>query len=186
MGARGKKKHVAGKQWEDVSEQRKPDQQPKPLVFHSPYELTLDDKNRLLIPSDVRRRIVPQRDGEAFYLVEGVNDRLWLYLENYYDTLVEPEQNELMPDFDALAYDHWNLGSVQRIEWDKAGRILIPEAPLKKANLGKEVTLVGARDHLELWNRSEWNAYLESLRQRKAEIAVKRRLRPNSPATDQQ
>jgi len=154
----------------------------KPLVFHSPYELTLDDKNRLLIPSDVRRRIVSQRDGDAFYLVEGINDRLWLYLELYYDSLVEPEQNELMPDFDQLAYDHWNLGSVERIEWDKAGRILLPDAYLKKAKLGKEVTLVGARDHLELWNRSEWNAYLESLRQRKSEIAVKRRLRPPGPS----
>jgi MraZ protein len=153
-------------------------EEPKRLVFHSPYELTLDEKNRLLIPSDVRRKIVPERDGEAFYLVEGINDKLWLYPELYYDSLVEPEQNELMPDVDALAYDHWNLGSVERIAWDKAGRILIPEPLLQKAKLGKEVTLVGARDHLELWNRSEWNAYLEALRQRKSEIAVKRRLKP--------
>jgi len=39
------------------------------------------------------------------------------------------------------------------------------------------VTLVGVRDHLELWNRSDWNAERESLRRRKAEIAVKRKTR---------
>jgi MraZ protein len=156
------------------------------LVFHGARELTIDDKNRLLIPSDVRRKIVPQRDGDAFYVVEGVNDKLWLYPELYYDSLTTQQQNELMPDEDALAYDHWNLGSAERIEWDKAGRILIPENYLKDAGLGKEVTLVGARDHLELWNRSDWRTYLEALRQRKSEIAVKRRLRPPSPTPPQQ
>jgi MraZ protein len=171
VGERGKQKHVAGNEWDVSSEKQL-------LVFHGARELTIDDKNRLLIPSDVRRKINPDRDGDAFYLVEGINDKLWLYPELYYDSLVEPEQNELMPDVDALAYDHWNLGSVERIEWDKAGRILIPESFLTTAQLGKEVTLVGSRDHLELWNRSDWNKHLESLRQRKAEIAVKRRLRP--------
>jgi len=151
------------------------------LSFHSSHELTLDEKNRLLIPSDVRRKIVPERDGDAFYVVEGINDKLWLYPELYYDSLTEPEQNELMPDADALAFDHWNLGSVERIEWDKAGRILIPDKFIKQAKLDREVMLVGARDPLELWNRPQWRDYLDSLRQRKAEIAVKRRMRPSAP-----
>ena len=176
MGKCGREDYVAGNEW-DVSAER------QFLVFHGARELTLDEKNRLLIPSDHRRKIVPQRDGDAFYLVEGVNDKLWLYPELYYDSLTTQQQNELMPDEDALAYDHWNLGSAERIEWDKTGRILIPENYLKNARLGKEVMLVGARDHLELWNRSDWSRYLESLRQRKAEIAVKNRLRP--PPTPQ-
>jgi len=32
--------------------------------------------------------------------------------------------------------------------------------------------LVGVNDHLELWNRAEWETERQSLRQRKAEIAV--------------
>jgi MraZ protein len=177
VGRRGKEKHVAGNEWDVSSE-------PQLLVFHGARELTIDDKNRLLIPSDVRRKIDPQRDGDAFYLVEGIDGRLWLYPELYYDSLVAQQQNELMPDADDLAYDRWNLGSAERIEWDKQGRILIPDGFLKEAGIGKEVTLVGVRDHLELWNRSDWNAERESLRKRKAEIAVKRKTR--LPPTSQQ
>ena len=37
----------------------------------------------------------------------------------------------------------------------------------------REVTVVGIRDHIEIWNRSEWNAHEEDLENRRAEIAAR-------------
>jgi len=152
------------------------------LVLFGEHELSIDDKNRMLVPSEIRKQIDPERDGESFYLVFGSDGRPWLYPQKYYETLVSREASELTPDEDSLAYDRMILGMASRIEWDKQGRILFPDKFLKRAAVGKEVTLVGVRNHLELWARSEWEAERKNLDARRAELALKaRQARQSSP-----
>lgn len=145
------------------------------LVLYGNYELTVDDKNRILVPSEVRKKLEPDRDGEAFFLVTGRDGRLWLYPERYYEQLVSREPTELTPSEDTLAFDRMMLGLATRVEWDKQGRVLLPDRALKRAGIGKDVTLVGARDHLELWNRSDWDAAREQLEARRADVMEKMR-----------
>jgi MraZ protein len=135
----------------------------------------------MLIPSEVRRKIDPQRDGEAFYVVFGEGGRLFLYPERYYEQLVSRDPRELTPDADTLAYDRLNLGLANRIEWDKQGRVLLPDRMLKEAGVAKEVTLLGVRDHLELWNRDEWELEREQLEARRAELSLKARQARQAP-----
>ncbi len=58
------------------------------LILHGEYELTIDDKNRFLIPAEIRKMMNPERDGEAFFLVIGTDRRPWMYPERYYEALV--------------------------------------------------------------------------------------------------
>ena len=143
------------------------------LVFKGSFDLTMDEKRRMLLPLSVRKKIDSERDGNAFIAIEGVDGRLCLYPEKYYDALLIQGRSQAMPGADVLAYNRWNLGAAEEIELDKQGRLLLPERTVADARLGKEVTLVGVNDHLELWNRSEWEAERQLLRQRKAEIAAK-------------
>jgi MraZ protein len=139
----------------------------------------------MLIPSEIRRQIDPQRDGEAFFLVHGTDRRPWLYPERWYQELVGQQRSELTPDEDQLAYDRMTLGMASRIEWDKQGRVLFPEKFLKRSELGKEVTLVGARDHLELWPRTAWEAERQVLEARWAENIMRARQARQSPPQPQ-
>jgi MraZ protein len=135
----------------------------RPLVLYGEHELTIDDKNRLLIPSDIRKLLNPERDGEALFLVIGVNRKPWLYPERYYETLVSQEPAEMMPADERLSRDQLLFGMASRLEWDKQGRVLVPEKTLRRTGLGREVTLLGVRNHLELWNRGDWDARREEL-----------------------
>jgi len=54
---------------------------------------------------------------------------------------------------------------------------------LQRSGIGKDVTLVGVNDHLELWNRSDWEAEREALSRRRAEIALKARQARQQPPT---
>ncbi len=150
-------------------------------VLYGEYELTIDDKSRLLIPSEVRRSIVPDVHGEAFFLVPGVNRVPWFYPERYYEELVARAPQEMTPALDLLAFDQLHFARASRVEPDKQGRILVPDKTLKRSGIKKEVTLIGVRDHLELWNREEWDAYREQLEQRSAEIANAARHLRQSP-----
>ncbi|MEA2707440.1 MAG: transcriptional regulator MraZ [Phycisphaerales bacterium] len=143
------------------------------LVLSGNFDLTVDDKNRILVPSEVRKKLDPERDGEAFFLVTGRDGRLWLYPERYYEQLISREPTELTPSEDTMAFDRMMLGLASRVEWDKQGRVLLPDRQLKRAGIGKDVTLVGARDHLELWNRADWDAEREQLEARRADVIEK-------------
>ena len=151
------------------------------LVLYGNYELTVDDKNRILVPSEVRKKLDPDRDGEAFFLVTGRDGRLWLYPERHYELLVSRDPSELTPSEDTLAFDRLMLGLASRVEWDKQGRVLLPDKALKRAGIGKEVTLVGARDHLEIWNRSEWETERDQLEARRRDLVEKIRQERDKP-----
>ena len=144
-------------------------------ILYGEHGLTIDDKNRLLVPAEVRKSLDPQRDGHAFFMVVGQNRKLWFYPEKYYGLLVSQQQQEITRDEDSLAFDQMHFARASRIEWDKQGRIVLPERSLRRTGIGREVTLIGVRDHLELWNRADWEAWEEELDRRAAEIALRAR-----------
>jgi MraZ protein len=132
-------------------------------ILYGEHELTIDDKNRMLVPAEIRKSLDAERDGEAFFVVIGRNRKVWMYPERYYEHLVSQRQQELTPDEDALAFDQYHFAMASRVEWDKQGRMLLPDKTLKRTGTTKEVTVIGARDHLELWNRADWDARFEEL-----------------------
>ena len=133
------------------------------LILHGEYELTIDDKNRFLIPAEIRKKMDPERDGGAFFLVIGPDRRPWMYTERFYEQMVSELPAQLTPGMDRLAYDRRVFGTAEYLEPDKQGRVLIKETMRKRTALDREVTLVGVRDHLEIWNRPEWEAERERL-----------------------
>jgi len=143
-------------------------------VLYGEYELTIDEKNRLLVPSEIRKAMDPQRDGDAFFVIVGVNKKPWLYPERFYEELISQPTPEITPAEDLLAFDQMNFAMANRIEWDKQGRVLLPEKTLRRTGTNRgEVVLIGARDHLELWNRPDWEVRREELFARSSEIALR-------------
>jgi len=158
--------------WKDVV-----DDPLRHTVLFGAYELTLDEKNRLLVPSQIRKQLNAERDGEAIFLfvTVGSNRRPWFYPEKYYEELVYKQEPEITPDEDALMFDQMNFALADKVELDKQGRILIDAKTLRRTGTNKEVTLIGVRDHLELWNRQDWDTWVEELERRRSEIATAKR-----------
>lgn len=151
------------------------------LLLIGEHELTIDEKNRLPIPSEIRKSINSERDGDAFFLVLGLNRKPWLYPERYYEQLVFQAQPEITPGEEQLDFAHANFALASRLEWDSQGRLLIPAKTLRRTELNREVTLIGSGDHLEIWNRSDWDARREQILARHAEIAIRAKQARQSP-----
>lgn len=139
------------------------------------HEATLDRKNRMLVPAEIRHELLPERDGNCFFLTLGLDNRLWLYPEKTYHAMVMQYQHDLIPNEDELAFDRLHFSTTAKIEWDSQGRIVIPERYLRLTNTGKEVTLFGARDHVEIWNRDEWEDWFKKARSEFGAIALRAR-----------
>jgi MraZ protein len=147
----------------------------KTTVLYGQYPLTIDEKYRIVLPAEVRRSLDPERDGEAFFIVIGINHKPWLYPERGYESLVSKLASKMSPGEDMLAFNQMHFSMASRVEWDKQGRMLIPELSRRRTELGREISMIGAFDHLELWNRNEWEARQEYLISRSAELAASQR-----------
>jgi MraZ protein len=145
-----------------------------PLLYGE-YEITIDEKNRLLVPSEIRKQIVTDRDGESLYVVVtgGIP---WVYTERYYEDLANDVPADIAPGEDLLDFQRMKFGMASKVEPDKQGRVLIPEKVFRNsAGLGREITMLGVKDHLELWNRADWEAKKQALMARAAEVTQRAR-----------
>lgn len=132
------------------------------MLFTGEYEHTLDAKNRVSIPARFRQQVSVEGANSNFYMVLGPNKKLWLYPEHYYEELVSKYPAELIPDEEILRFEQITFGLARLLEMDKTGRIILPDKMINRAGLGKEVVIIGVRDHLELWNTEEWDRYVEN------------------------
>lgn len=151
------------------------------LLLIGEHELTIDEKNRLLIPSEIRKSMNSDRDGTAFFLVLGLNRKPWLYPERYYEELVFQAETDITPGEEELDFAHANFALASRLEWDSQGRLLIPEKTLRRTELNREITMIGAGDHLEIWNRSDWDSRRDDIYARHSEIAIRAKKARKSP-----
>jgi MraZ protein len=130
------------------------------LVFTGTYEHTIDAKNRLAIPAEVRAllRRQPQAGGEplALYVTRGEGQTLCLYTEaGFEQRAAELDKSELETE-QLLAYERVMFSLTRRVELDEQGRVRLPDQLLKMVALPQDVVLLGVKDHLEIRGRDAW------------------------------
>jgi MraZ protein len=124
-------------------------------TFRGVTALALDAKGRLAIPSKHRDALAPQGNGSLVLTADPSRCLLLYPLASW-----EPIQARLMAlsSFDAKIRGLQRLlvGHADDVEVDAAGRILVPPALRRYANLDKRVVLVGQGKRLELWDAEQW------------------------------
>jgi len=130
------------------------------LLLTGEYQHVVDDKGRVLISNKLRSQIDAEEHGANFYLVLGANGILCLYPEKDFERLVlSVAPGATAPD-EAVAFERISFAMSSKIELDNQGRLLLNERLRKRAGLKEDITLVGVRDHIELWNTQDWEQYL--------------------------
>jgi MraZ protein len=130
------------------------------LKLTGEYQHVVDDKGRVLVSNKLRNQIDADEHGVNFYLVLGANGILCLYPEKCFEQLVlSVAPGATAPD-EAVAFERISFAMSSKIELDNQGRLLLNERLRKRAGLKEDITLVGVRDHIELWNTHDWEQYL--------------------------
>lgn len=154
MELSGKLSHQEGAQWEAGGINVM-------LMLTGEYEHTLDEKNRLFISNKLRGQIDVEEHGSSFYLVLGANGILCLYPEKYFQQIALAGAPGMGAPDEAVTYERLSFALANKVELDRQGRLLLSERLRKRANLQSNLTLVGVRDHIELWNTEDWDRYLD-------------------------
>jgi len=130
------------------------------LLLTGQYEGTLDEKGRVFISNKLRSQIDCDEHGSSFYLTLGPNGVLCLYPEKYFQQIALAESPGTVAPDEAVVFERMSFALASRVELDRQGRLLIAEKTRKRANLQNNMTLVGVRDHIELWNTEDWDKYI--------------------------
>jgi MraZ protein len=136
-----------------------------PPVFLNEYSVRLDDQSRLVLPAEVVRALPPEESGSGWFAVVGANETCWLYPENTFEALLAELRDVQATD---ERIDAWKRRTAEatRLEMDRERRVVLPKALVAQTRLNGELQLIGARDHLELWNQAEWAVHFDALMER--------------------
>jgi MraZ protein len=133
------------------------------------YEHTIDDKNRLTLPARFRQEL----EG-GVVLTRGMDRCVYAYPRAGWDRLVETRLGPLDPlSPDGRAMARFFLAGATETDLDKQGRVMLTPALIRHGDLGREVTVTGLGDHLEIWDRATWAEQLKTL-ERTAEHVAER------------
>jgi MraZ protein len=130
------------------------------LLLTGEYEHVVDAKGRVLVSTKLRSQIDVDEHGGSFYLVLGANGILCLYPEKYFEQITLGAGPEDTPADETVAFERMSFALSGKVELDRQGRLLLNEKLRRRAGLQERVTLVGVRDHIELWNSEDWERYL--------------------------
>jgi MraZ protein len=115
------------------------------------HEHTLDDKNRLTLPAKLREQL-----GAHVVVSRGLDGCLYVYSQTEWARHAD-RVGSLDPfSREARTMQRWFFASGSDAELDKQGRMVIPATLLTSAGIGREVTVAGVYDHLEIWDRAAW------------------------------
>jgi MraZ protein len=130
------------------------------LLLTGEYEHSVDEKGRLFISNKLRGQIDAVEYGSDFYLVPGPHGILYLYPAKCFESMAMRSAAGAEDPEGAIAYERMNFGLASKVELDKQGRLLISEKMRKRSGLSSELTLVGVKDHIEIWNSASWDEYV--------------------------
>jgi MraZ protein len=122
------------------------------LAFHGQHEHSLDSKDRLTIPARFRSAL-----ADGVILVKGLDPCVEVYPVQEFARF---EQRDLA-GFSSFSRDQRRMRrriyahSVDE-RLDSAGRIRLPNHLIEHAELQDACVIVGAGQHLEIWNPASW------------------------------
>ncbi|MCJ7692384.1 MAG: hypothetical protein MUO22_03080 [Sedimentisphaerales bacterium] len=131
------------------------------LLLTGEYQHIIDSKSRVLISNKLRSQIDSDEHGSNFYLVLGANGILCLYPEKYFEQIVLAVAPGTTAPDETVAFERMSFALASKVELDAQGRLLINDRLRKRAGLKDQITLVGVRDHIEIWNNKNWEQYLD-------------------------
>ncbi len=116
--------------------------------FLGQYEYQLDQKGRVSLPAEYRRRA----ESSRFVLLQWESTHLTLFPESTWSGVQERLLDLRRSQSTTARYLRQITARAVEVEPDKQGRILIPGWLKEGAELDGSALLIGALDRVEIWN----------------------------------
>jgi len=128
------------------------DSQPQKF-FAGQFRHAIDEKNRITIPSDWRRK-----EGQDFIILPEPRGQFLLVMsaEEFSRLGAQVESDSTVSARDRRTFSRQFHARAEHGASDRQGRLVLPEEFCRELELKGEVALVGGRGRFEIWNLQQW------------------------------
>ena len=127
-------------------------------MFTGQTRHNLDNKGRLTIPSRYRDLL-----EQGAYVTQGFDTNLMIWTLTAFETIYKSVNRMSITDPNSRLLRRLIFANGEKVEVDRAGRILIPQYLRQFAGLDGEVVIVGVGDYFEIWSPDMWSQQMAQL-----------------------
>lgn len=120
------------------------------------FQHNIDDKSRVFIPVRLREDL-----GEHFILTRGLDGCLSAYSEAEWNVL--ETHIRALPMSKSRGLKRFFFAGANEVTLDKQGRIVVPANLRQYAGLERDVMIIGASSHVEIWDKQKWDELYSSI-----------------------
>lgn len=124
-------------------------------MFLGEYKHNLTKGNRLALPSKIRNEIKAQE----IVLARGFEECILGYQKSTWEEISKAELAKPVSEEEARRIRRQLFPGAVLVEIDQQGRIVIPKNLLGYAKIKIEAVIIGAGDHFEIWEETNWQNY---------------------------
>lgn len=135
-------------------------------MFVGTYFPRLDDKGRLFLPAKFREQL-----AGGLVMTKGQERCLFVYPEDEFTAFAERVRQASMSSKPVRDYVRILFAGASAESPDKQGRVTLPLALRSYAGLDRDCAVIGASNHVEIWDAAAWNAFLAAGEQSFADIS---------------
>ena len=134
------------------------------------YTGTLDVKNRLVLPSRLRKP--KSMDLKSFVLTLGFNRCLFLFPIPEWEKIEQRLENYTFTHQDANFFLRMLMSHASEIVVDRQSRIWVPSELQQKAGVEREVLILGVGRRIELWAPAAYEEYIKGFDKTYEQVAA--------------
>lgn len=120
-------------------------------MFMGTYRNSIDAKNRMIVPSKHRDQL-----GGRCVLTKGLDTCLYIYSMDEWERQMDKIAQLPESDPEIRAFIRHFCSNATDMEFDKQGRIVIPQELKDYAEIDRELVTMGAMKKIEVWSREKW------------------------------
>lgn len=126
-------------------------------MFMGEFHHTLDEKNRITIPSPYRQQI--EKEEKGLVITRGLDKSLFLYPFSEWENLGEKLRHLSTTQANVRAFVRIFFSGAHPVRPDIQGRITLPQTLKEFAGIENDVTIIGSFNKMEIWSSQQWEVY---------------------------
>ena len=136
-------------------------------MFLGEYQINFSGKGRVILPKKLRGQL----QGNGLVLSRGFEGCVLGFDKSMWDKEAEKQLDVALTEERGRVLRRYFFSASEFVDLDYQGRFVIPGNLLRYAQLSKEIILIGAGDHFEIWDKASWGQHIKKIEEGYARVS---------------
>ncbi len=130
-------------------------------MFLGEYQPNITEGSRIALPKKLRDQV----RGDDLILSRGFEKCIFVYDKEDWVTEAQKQVENPISDSKTRDLKRYMYAGASETTIDSQGRVVIPSSLKNYAQIDKKTIVIGAGDHIEIWDIDNWEKQLEKISQ---------------------